>query len=274
MTDQAEYVIEANNLGFQVGKKRLLSGINLKVRRAEHWLVYGMNGCGKTTLFSILAGFQQQTDGTLQVFGEAFDNDNILVNRRRIGFVSSSFFDSRYHHERVIDIVRSGKLGTYGIDWDMTSADHNRAVKLLRAFGLEDKMHQSYDRLSKGQRQNVLIARAFMSKPEILLLDEPCSGLDVLAKARFMDFLRDLMEQETMTILFVSHEISEVKDLFPKTILLRNGRIFAQGNTGTLFTEGLLSQFFQQKLQLKPVTGAEVIPKQSEPLLPFLWKCK
>lgn len=268
MTDQAEYVIEANNLGFQVGKKRLLSGINLKVRRAEHWLVYGMNGCGKTTLFSILAGFQQQTDGTLQVFGEAFDNDNILVNRRRIGFVSSSFFDSRYHHERVIDIVWSGKLGTYGIDWDMTSADHNRAVTLLCAFGLEDKMHQSYDRLSKGQRQNVLIARAFMSKPEILLLDEPCSGLDVLAKARFMDFLRDLMEQETMTILFVGHEISEVKELFPKTVLLRNGRIFAQGGTENLFTEEMLSQFFQQGVQLKSATETKIIPERGERLFP------
>lgn len=266
MIEQVGYVIEANKLGFQVGKKCLLSGIDLKIKKGEHWLVYGMNGCGKTTLFSILAGFQQQTDGALHVFGEAFDNDNILVNRRRIGFVSSSFFDSRYHHERVIDIVQSGKLGTYGIDWDMTSTDHNRAVKLLRAFGLEDKMHQSYDRLSKGQRQNILIARAFMSQPEILLLDEPCSGLDVLAKARFMDLLRELMEQETMTILFVSHEISEVKDLFPKTILLRNGRIFAQGDTEHLFTEEMLSQFFQQKVQLKPATGTDVIPEKGESL--------
>ena len=234
---QESYIIQAEKLGYQVGNQRLLHGINLKIKRGEHWLFYGMNGCGKTTLLSILAGYRQQTQGNLQIFGEPFSSENILRNRRRIGWVSSSFFDARYHHERVLDIVLSGKFGTYGLDMNLNSGDYRRARTLLDVLGLAEKQDYSYDRLSKGQRQNVLIARAFMTKPEILLLDEPCSGLDVLAKARFMALVENLMQNPELTVIFVSHEINEVKKMFPNTLLLRNGRMFAQGKTEDLFTE-------------------------------------
>ncbi len=256
-------VIQANNLIFQVGQQKLLSGIDLDIKRGEHWLVYGMNGCGKTTLMSILAGFRQQTEGTLEVFGEPFTEENILEQRKRIGWISSSFFDVRYRHERVKDIVLSGKFGTYGIDWDLSSADYNRASDLLTALGLEDKQHMPYDRLSKGQRQNVLIARAFMGKPEILLLDEPYSGLDVLAKARFMELLESLMQQDDLTVLFVSHDINDVRGLFSNTIMLRNGRMFAQGKTEELFQKEHLSKFFQQKVQLRTINEVAITPADS-----------
>lgn len=253
-------VIKANDLGYQVGQQKLLSGINLDIKRGEHWLVYGMNGCGKTTLLSILAGFRQQTQGTLELFGETLTDENILSQRKRIGWISSSFFDARYRHERVKDIVLSGKFGTYGIDWDLTSEDYNRASDLLRVLGLEDKQHMSYDRLSKGQRQNVLIARAFMGKPELLLLDEPCSGLDVLAKARFMELLDSLMQQENLTVLFVSHDVNEVRGMFPNTIMLRNGRMFAKGKTEELFQTENLSRFFQQSVQLDRIEEILITP--------------
>lgn len=173
--------------------------------------------------------FANKTQGELKVFGEAFGDHNILQLRKRIGWVSSSFFDARYHHERVLDIVLSGKFGTYGLDWGLSSADYRRANALLSALGLADKGQQSYDRLSKGQRQNVLIARAFMGNPEILLLDEPYSGLDALAKVRFMNLLEALMEQTDLTVLFVSHELNDVKALFPHTVLLQEWKVVHAG---------------------------------------------
>ena len=100
------------------------------------------------------------------------------------------------------------------------------------------------------ERQNVLIARAFMGKPELLLLDEPCSGLDVLAKARFMELLESLMQQEALTVLFVTHDINDVRGMFPNTIMLRNGRMFAKGKTEELFRQEHLSKFFQQSVQV------------------------
>lgn len=260
MMNQSEYVIEAADLGYQVGRQQLLRGINLRVRPGEHWLIYGMNGCGKTTLLSILAGFRRETQGTLKVFGQTLTNENILASRQRIGWISSSFFDGRYHHERVLDIVLSGKFGTYGLDLDLTSQDYKRAQALLTALGLADKYHQSYDRLSKGQRQNVLIARAFMHKPDILLLDEPCSGLDVLAKARFMALLSKLMQRQDLTVFFVSHEVGEVQALFDHTLLLRNGRVFNQGPTAEMLADDELSAFFQEKVTAQVETTLQIHP--------------
>lgn len=255
-----EFVIETQDLCFQVGKRYLLKDINIKIKPGEHWLLYGMNGCGKTTLMSILSGFQQQTAGLLKVFGTPLTNENVLEVRKRIGWISSSFFDTRYHHETVRDIVLSGCFGTYGIDWEITSKQHLRAMALLKELGLEDKAYQSYDCLSKGQRQNVLIARAFMNTPDILLLDEPCSGLDVLAKARFMKLLDKLMERKDLTVLFVSHEVNDVHDMFPNTMILRNGRVFAKGETESLFKDDRLTSFFQQKVIIEDVTEHLIRP--------------
>lgn len=258
------YVIDAEKLSYQVGNQKLLSEITFRVKKGEHWLVYGMNGCGKTTLFSILAGYRRQTAGRLQMLGEAFTQDNILKQRKRIAFVSSSFFDARYHHERVKDIVLSGLFGTYGLDWQISAQEQKRAQYLLQLLNIGDKADISYDRLSKGQRQNVLIARAFMRKPEILLLDEPSSGLDVLAKAHFMELLEELLQQEDLTVLYVSHEVSEVKNLFEKTLLLRNGRVFAQGNTAQMFEMQNLSGFLQQPISVMERTVTDILPASAK----------
>lgn len=263
-TQETTYVIETEKLGYQVGNQKLLSDISFKVKQGEHWLVYGMNGCGKTTLFSILAGYRQQTEGNLRVLGETFNNENILAQRKKIAFVSSSFFDTRYRHERVKDIVLSGLFGTYGLDWNISAKEQNKAQHLLEKLNLGNKVDLSYDRLSKGQRQNVLIARAFMSKPEILLLDEPCSGLDVLAKAHFMELLKELMQQENLTVLYVSHEVSEVKDLFPHTLLLRNGRVFSQGETEKLFVTETLTTFLQHQITVGEKVIMDILPRGQE----------
>ena len=98
-----------------------------------------------------------------------------------------------------------------------------------------------------------------MGKPEILLLDEPCSGLDILAKARFMELLESLMQQDNLTVLFVSHDINDVRGLFPNTIMLRNGRMFAQGKTAELFQEDNLSKFFQQKVKIDSIEEVEIV---------------
>lgn len=260
MKEQTPEVITAEDLGYQVGRQQLLRGISLHICQGQHWLIYGMNGSGKTTLLSILAGFRQQTQGSLALFGQPLTNDNILSMRQRVGLVSSSFFDARYHHERVLDIVLSGKFGAYGLTPELDGSDYKRARALLGALGLADKAQQDYDRLSKGQRQNVLIARAFMRKPEILLLDEPASGLDVLAKARFMTLLTKLMTRQDLTVLFVTHEIGEVRKLFQHTLLLRNGRLFDQGATCDMLTDEKLSSFFQQRVAAQKTPALQIQP--------------
>lgn len=251
MSAEKEVVISCEQLSYQSGKKMLLNQINLQIKKGEHWLLYGENGSGKTTLLSIFAACKRQSKGVLKLWGEELTEDNVLEYKKRIGFVSSSFFDAKYHAEKVLDIVLAARQGSYGVDYCQVTAPEVRlAKKLLTKLGLEDKIESEYERLSKGQRQNVLIARALMNDVDILLLDEPSSGLDVLAKERFKMLLQRLMAKKDLTIIYVTHDINEAQGFFEQVILLRCGNIIKKGRPEEIFEEKTMSTFFQVPIKI------------------------
>lgn len=153
-------IIDVHGLSCKSGNNYLLHDVNWKVYPGEHWVVFGLNGSGKTTLLGAVAGFQPYTHGTLRVFGEEYSDENIFRLRRRIGFVSSSFFDKVVAEEAVINIVLSGLFGSLGVRGKVSDRARVEAEMLLATFGLEEKIDYPFKMLSKGERQNVFIARA------------------------------------------------------------------------------------------------------------------
>ena len=253
MPDEA---LAVNGLSVKTGQQYLLKDITWRVPQGENWIVFGMNGCGKTTLLSVLAGFKQPTAGDVRVLGQSYSPDNILALRQRIGWVSGSFFEQKYTKEYAQDIVLSGKFGTLGLGRPITDGDRKRARSLLKALHLDRKIDQPFHLMSKGERQNVLIARALMAEPEILLLDEPCTGLDILAREQLLSTLRSMAQEGRMTIVYVTHHTDEIlTDVFPKALLLKEGLAFAQGETAELFTSETLSVFFQTPVTVSPRAG-------------------
>ncbi len=237
-----DYVIELNRVSCKAGYRHLLKDITWNVAPGEHWVVFGMNGSGKTTLLSIIAGFKHFTSGSVKVFGETFCNDNILDIRKRIGWVSASFFDRYYTKESALHIVLSGKYGTLGLGTDITLADVRLAKNLLTELQLKDKMNRPFEMLSKGERQNVLIARALFSNPDILILDEPCTGLDVYNRSYLFNTIEALSKKKDLTIIYVTHYVEEVVPLFQKALLLKNGNIFTKGDTAEVFTDEVFQE--------------------------------
>lgn len=240
-----ETIIATRGLGYRIGRQYLLQDINWEIKRGEHWILFGLNGSGKTTLLSILSGFNQQTEGDLSVFGSAYNEENLLRNRRKMGLVSSSYFDAHYHNESVLEIVLSGSLGTLGLDFELADEVVKEAKAHIGSIGLDDKLNQSYGTLSKGERENVLIARALMAKPEILLLDEPCSGLDVLARDQMLGMVENLAHSGQTTIIYVTHYAEEVLPCFEKGALLRQGKMYQQGEREMLFNKKNMGEFLQ-----------------------------
>lgn len=249
-----EPVIALDKLSLKAGNRYLFKDISWQVTRGEHWVVFGMNGCGKTTLLSVLAGYKQPTAGTLQMLGEAYTPQNILDLRRRIGWVSGSFFDQKFTKESALDIVLSGLTGALGRDRSAVSlADVKQAKALLAELHIADKIYQPFHMMSKGERENVLIARALIAEPEILLLDEPCTGLDIFAREHLLNTLRDLAENSNLTIIYVTHYTEELLlDVFKKTMLLRDGLVYAQGETSALFTSEVFSDFLGAPVKIAP----------------------
>lgn len=243
-------ILKASELCCKSGKRYLLNHINWEVKSGEHWLIFGMNGSGKTTLLSTIAGFKSPTSGQLTVLGQQYDRDTIFSLRKKVGWVSSSFFDKYYRQEQALQIVLSGLSGTFNVDYGVSAQDVRYAKALLRELRMGDKMKQPFCLMSKGERQNVLIARAMITRPQILVLDEPGTGLDIYAREHMMNSVRSLAESGHVTVLYVTHYPEEIQPFMNKTMLLRNGRIFAQGNTEQIMTSENISALLQEQVQV------------------------
>ena len=250
-------IINVENVSCKSGKRYLLHNVNWKVDEGDHWLIFGMNGSGKTTLLSMLAGFLSPSAGKVELLGKTYNKNTVFDLRRQIGWVSSSFFDKHFHNEQALQIILSGCTGTLNVDENITDADVRRAKALLKELRLADKINMPFSSMSKGERQNILIARALINRPRILILDEPGTGLDVYAREHMKNTIKDLAEHTHMTILYVTHYPEEVQSFMNKTLLLRNGCIFAQGNTDEVFTEKNISRLLGETASIhKDVDGS------------------
>lgn len=246
--DYVENIIEINNLSCKSGKRYLIKDITWNVKKGEQWVVYGLNGSGKTTLLSIIAGYKHFTSGTMKVFGECYSNKTVLDNRKKIGFVSSSFYDKYYSRENVLDVVLSGKTGALGINETIKLEDVILAKKILKNLHVGDKINRQYDMLSKGERQNVLIARALINQPELLIFDEPSSGLDIYNR----EYLYKLLEMLTgrLSVIYVTHHPDEILPIFDKCLLLKKGTVFKQGDMKDVFTSETLSALLDYDVKI------------------------
>ena len=193
---------------------------------------------------------QKLYQGQLRIFGQSYSNANVLALRRRIGWVSGSFYDRYYTKESVLDIILSGKFGTLSVGSDLTLSDVALARQLTEELGIADKLYHAFDMLSKGERQNVMIARALFAGPDLLVLDEPCSGLDVYNRAHLFASIRQLAQKQGLTIIYVTHYTEEIIDIFDHALLLRKGRGFAQGLTQDLLQTQTLQNFIGHQAEL------------------------
>lgn len=250
-TNSQTFLIKVEKLGCKSGHRYLLRDISWEVVPGEHWLVFGMNGSGKTTLLSIITGFKQHTEGRIELFGSALSNDTIMDNRKKIGFISASFFGKIYGNESARTIVLSGLTGTFGLDGVVPLEADKKAYQLLAAFHLEDRADYPFYMFSKGEQQSILIARALINDPELLILDEPYTGLDIYNREYMADTIANLGKRQDLTIIYVTHYVEEITPLFEKALLLKNGMIFRQGRTADLFTSDIFSEYLEHKVDLQ-----------------------
>lgn len=238
-------ILKAENLSLKRGSKYVIKDVNWEIQKGENWVLFGLNGCGKTTLLSILAGYQSGNQGDNYIYDQCVDEENFIDLRQNIGFVSGSFFDRYLCKEIVSEIVLAGKYGTLGFQNEEPSdKDIRKANELLRRFGLEKRARYPYNTLSRGQQQKVLIARALMAEPKILVLDEPCSGLDIFSREIFLHMIEQLADEADLSIIYVTHHTEEILPFFEKAALMRDGSIVVQGALQEVFADEVLTDFF------------------------------
>jgi len=244
-------VLEVTGLRVERGNTTILRGLDWRIAPGEHWVILGANGCGKTTLLKALTGFLSPTAGDFAVLGRRYGEDDWRELRMHLGIVTSAFAASVPPSEVALDTVISGKYAQLDLWHAGTRADRTAARHLLRLAGLTRLVDREWAYLSQGERQRVLIARALMARPRLLILDEPCAGLDPVARENFLRFLEKLARQRgAPSLVLVTHHVEEITPAFSHALILKSGRVVAAGPRAETLTSKNLSTAFGAPLRL------------------------
>ncbi|MGH3364335.1 MAG: ABC transporter ATP-binding protein [Nocardioidaceae bacterium] len=250
-------VLELADVTVKRGQATLLEGIDWTVEEDERWVVLGPNGAGKTTLLQVAAAQIHPTSGVAGILGEVLGTVDVFDLRPRIGLTSAALAERIPRHEKVHDVVVSASysvLGRWREHYD--ELDHDRARDLLVEVGAGHLMERTFGTLSEGERKRVQIARALMTDPELLLLDEPAAGLDLGGREDLVSTLTVLaMDEMSPATVLVSHHVEEIPPGFTHAMLLRKGRIVASGPMEEVLTAEIISATFGMPLQLTHEDG-------------------
>lgn len=229
----------------------ILERIDWRVERGQHWVILGANGSGKTSLLSAITGYLALTAGSISVLGETYGKTDWRELRTRIGMVSSAIQQMMPGHEAALDTVVSGKRAMIGLWGDTASGDRARALEILRQVEAEPLHERPWRYLSQGERQRVLIGRALMARPELLILDEPCAGLDPVAREQFVQFLDRLArDAKAPALVLVTHHVEEIVPGFSHVLILKAGRVLAAGEKDRVMNAKNLSEAFGAPIRL------------------------
>ena len=250
-----DLLIEFDDVVVRRGGNVLVGPVTWKVELDERWVVLGPNGAGKTSLLRVAAAETFPTSGTAHVLAETFGRTDLSELRPRIGLSSAALANRVPNDEKVTDLVLSagyGVLGRWRERYD--DIDTSRAVEMLESLGAEHLADRLYGTLSEGERKRALIARALMTDPELLLLDEPAAGLDLGGREELVARLGALAaDPDAPAIVLVTHHVEEIPPGFTHAMLLKEGGVVAQGLLDDVITAENLSAAFSQSISLDKV---------------------
>jgi iron complex transport system ATP-binding protein len=247
-----DLVIDIDRATVSRGSSDLLREVSWRVELDERWVVLGPNGAGKTTLLNLAAARLHPTRGTVRVLGERLGRVDVFELRPRVGLTSAALAQRLPAEETVLDLVVSAGyavLGRWREDYDLL--DTGRARHLLYQLGVQPLADRRFGTLSEGERKRVQIARALMTDPELLLLDEPAAGLDLAGREQLVGRLVALAaDPDSPTMVLVTHHVEEIPPGVTHGLLLRNGLVVAAGLIADVLTPDLLSVTFGMPLAL------------------------
>jgi len=244
-------ILDVSGLCIHRGGTVILDHLSWRVRKGEHWVILGANGSGKTSLLSALAAYLTPSDGVIEVLGERFGESDWRELRKSIGMVSSSVRQRMSDDEVALESVVSGKYAMIDYWGRVTPADRSRAMRILKQIECAHLAKRDWRVLSQGERQRVLIGRAQMASPRLLILDEPCGGLDPVAREYFLRFVERFGRQRNApALVLVTHHVEEIMPVFSHVLLLKNGRVLAAGKKEDVLSSRNLGEAFGEKMKL------------------------
>jgi iron complex transport system ATP-binding protein len=266
LCERRKPILEISNLRVERSGTTILDGVAWRVEHGQHWAILGANGSGKTSLLSALTGYLTPTAGEILLLGKTYGHSDWRELRKQIGLVSSAVRQMMADDEPALETVASGKYAMIDFWGRLSRADRVRALRILRQIECAHLAERPWRVLSQGERQRVLIGRALMARPRVLILDEPCAGLDPAAREHFLQFLQRLgKSRNAPTLVLVTHHVEEIMPVFSHVLILKNGRVLAAGKKPAMLKTEMLSRAFNARAKLQAGAGRytmRVMPKR------------
>lgn len=246
--------LSLTNVSLERQNKKLLNNVTWQVNKGEHWAILGLNGSGKTSLLKLITAEYWTSQGSVEVLGNKFGGTDISNMRTKIDIVGSFIAERLSPHMLAEKIVLTGKYKSSILYTEYGEKELEEARQMLISIGGEHLLGRIYASLSQGEKQLLLIARSLMESPEILILDEATSGLDLFAREKLLRQIEQITNlPKAPTILYVTHHAEEITRSFTHVLLLKKGNIIAQGPKEQVLTEDILSNFYDQKVSIVPL---------------------
>lgn len=268
MPSPATPLFDLVDVGFERDGRRIIDGVTWSVLPGERWAVLGPNGSGKSTLLKLAIGQLWPSTGRIERLGREYQDLRDLW--RRIGLVAEGIAREIPADEPVLDTVVSGTLAQLGLKFfvgmEPTEADRARGEAELERVGCADLADRPFGVLSQGERQKVMVARALVADPLLLVFDEPCDGMDPGARERFLGWLGEhLRGGAGPAVLMVTHHVEEILPAFERTIVLKAGRVLAAGTTGEVLTQPVFETLYDTRLARLERAGGRAWPIWGDP---------
>ncbi len=251
--------LELRNVSVVRNGNRILSSVDLDIYRGENVAVIGPNGSGKTTLIKLLRGdihpyYDEDDPAIMRIFGQ--DRWNLFEVRSRMGVVSMDLQSMFHSDTKVAEVVCSGFFNSLDVFRNHTLTDEMlvAAREAALTMGIENLMDREIANLSLGEMRRTLIARALVTKPDLLVLDEPMTGLDVVMKSKFRAMF-DILIKSGVSIVMITHELTDIPGSVRRVVMVKDGRIFADGPKEELLTSGRVSELFGENISVESTDG-------------------
>ncbi|MDO5076605.1 ABC transporter ATP-binding protein [Corynebacterium sp.] len=252
-----DLLVDFRNVTFVRGGKTLVGPVDWQIELDERWVIIGPNGAGKTTLVRLAAAEEYPSGGQAYIMGERVGKTDMRDLRTMIGMSSSALGNRIPPNEQVGDLVVSAGYAILG-RWreDYEEMDFDQADEILEQVGALHLRHRSWGTLSEGERKRVLVARALMTNPELLILDEPGAGLDLGGREDLVGYLGNLaMDADAPAIVMITHHVEEIPNGFTHAMLLDEGSVVAQGLIDDVLTSENLTRAFHQPISIDKIDG-------------------
>jgi len=234
----------------------ILNHITWQVTTGQNWVILGANGSGKTSLLNALTAYMAPTSGDIFLCGKKYGEHDWPELRKKIGIVSTSIHQRISPSETALETVVSGKYAMINYYDKIRPADKKLAAHILEEVECDHLSNRHWGHLSQGEKQRVLIGRALMADLKLLILDEPCVGLDPVARERFLGFIERFMSQKNSPpVILVTHHVEEITPSFSHVLVLKDGCILANGTKNTVMNSSTLSDALDTPVVLKKRNG-------------------